>query len=124
MQLVGYDLKALPVGDSLADQEVVFTVNLKSDKYPEIGTLSELFQEDKDVLEFTLIASFPETNGYKWYSTDSADYIVFETQFMEKEIRYATIVDGCMIYIFLNNPDENEEWKPELQKIIDTIEFH
>ena len=125
MKTSKYDLKAVPVGESFTSSKTTISVNFKPEKYSEIGNLKDLKKEDKDVLANALSSSFRESNGYEWYCTDFADYIVFDTRLAYNETRYATIVDGCMVYIIFSNEERpnDEEQREELRRIVDTVEF-
>ena len=126
MRLSGRELRAVPVGESLADSKTTLYVRIKPDTYPGLDNLRDLPQGLKDELAAALVSGFPKCDGYEWHSSDCADYIVFETVLTENETRYATIVDDSMIYIILTNSKgkNDEEAHQKLQKIVDTIEFH
>lgn len=115
------------MGDSLGDSKIEIKVNLKPDKYTEIGSLKDLSQADREAVAATISGSFQESDGYEWYETDSADYFVFDTVIMaHNETRYATIVNGCMVYIFVSSSEGkvDESLRLELQNIVDTVGFY
>lgn len=125
MQISGYALKAVSVGEDFIDPEFVITLNVKDKDYEGIPNLKNFPQEEKELMGSTMILGWPGTDSYEWYSTETADYIVFDTQLSGYERRYATIFDGRMIYIFLTDfegPLDFEE-KEILREIVDNIVF-
>lgn len=125
--LSGYSLIAVPVGDSLADSQFEIKVNIKEPKYDAISNLKDLDQDVKDECALALVSSFSaDTNTYTWCETPYVDWIVFECDMqISKELRYATIIDGRMIYIIAGKPDtypSNAE-SAEVERIVRNIKW-
>lgn len=126
MRFSGKDLVAVPIGESLSNPKTMFFVRIKSAFYTRLGNLRDLSQEDKDAYADALVSTFSGNEGYEWYSTDYAEYIVFDSTVVENETRYVTIANDNVIYIVLSNSEgkNDEEARRKLQKIVDTMEFH
>lgn len=128
MSLIGYALKACPVGETITNSDLIFEVNIKEPNYAEIGTLKSLTEAEQDVVASALTSGFKGVrNGYQWFRTDSVDWIVFDCDMsLCKETRYATIYDGRMIYVFFSRESDypSEEDALILHNIVQNIKWN
>lgn len=127
MNTLGYELVAAPVGDNIAASTKVIRFNIKDPKYTGVSSLRELSEEEKSMFASNLMISFGiDRNKYEWLSTDDIDWIKFEWSVNDgNEIRYATIIDECMIYVIFRRegtPIEQGDAQ-EMDKLVCQIKY-
>ncbi|MBR1741622.1 MAG: hypothetical protein IJ733_07075 [Lachnospiraceae bacterium] len=109
LQTSNYEIQAYPKGQRIDDSNREIEVNVKKDKYNEIGELKDLSEKDKKNLADALVSSFSGTDGYEWLETGEFEFIGFDTKMLSFQRRYATITGGDMIYIIWNDDKKIEE---------------
>jgi len=121
LSLTGYALKAVPVGQNLKEDATIITLNIKEPKYDALEDLKDLSPTEKNLMAQALISSFG-LSSYDWYSTDDAEYIVFD---WNNEVRYATIKQERMVYVFLTGRDgvPTEAERTMLRETVDAMRW-
>lgn len=106
-----------------ADKPFQINVKYKDRDYENI-TLSELDNASIDILASAIISGFDITSdGYQLYETDNALFIVFDCKILDNEQRYATIIDGHMIYIYGSAANGlTEEQRDLIREVADSLE--
>ncbi len=122
MNGVGYDIMGVPCDQSIKDCDWRFILHVKDPAYEGIDNLKNLGEIEKGMLGDTLAASFA-IDDYELYQTEDVDYIVFEAL---NSLRYATIIDGRMIYIYIHmdHGSVTDSERELLRSIIDRIDWN
>lgn len=125
MTLSGYALQAVPVGQSIADADEIYRINIKDKNYPGLMNLKDMSDIDINLLATALVTGFNGSNqSYDLYQTDQAVYIVFNCDSVKGNIetRYATVIDERMIYFFNEVEDASklDESNATLKAIVDS----
>ena len=117
MSMLGYELVAVPVGQKLTKADFEILVNVKDPSYQGIASLRSLSEAERMLLAQSLVLGFGKSD-YELYSSGDADYIVFEALGSQ---RYATIVDGCMVYIYAKSDTGilSDDQKAALRRFVD-----
>ena len=126
LSMQGSDLLAVRKGESLSGgNSGEIHVRIKPDKYNDISNLADLSELEQNMIAKTLISGFPGIDDYELYKTSDACFIVFEVNMMGNEIRYATVIDGAMIYVFyhLEDGDITDQDRQMMRDIVDTVHF-
>ena len=123
MSATGYDLMAVPAAEenSYLDADYTFLVHVKKPEYEGIENFSHLGETMENLFANNMITSFGlDPDSFEIYKTENADYIVFEAL---NSIRYATIMDGSMIYFYIR-PEHGEvtdEHREMLRSIMEGV---
>lgn len=101
-------------------------LKVKEDKYPAVGNLKNLSTAERTLWADEMMSGFGESKDYEFYETDSACFIVFEYNLIFPQLRYATVIDDDMIYLYYDaehTGETNDEIKNKMEKIADTFSF-
>lgn len=96
LQLCGDDMYLLPNEDAFLDPTFIVSVRIKEKDYG-CENLKDLNALEFKQLAASLVAGFG-VGEYTVYENDVAKYVVFNCKILEDECRYATILDGKMVY--------------------------
>ena len=125
LSIQGSDLIAVKEGEKLSGESDRINVRIKPDQYEEIDNFKTLSKELKELTATLLVGGFSETGEYELYETENACFIVFKADILGEEVRYATIKNGAIIYLFYKPgsgvvADEDREI---LRTIADTVRW-
>ncbi|MCQ2497696.1 MAG: hypothetical protein MJ133_01815 [Lachnospiraceae bacterium] len=98
LSLTFYDVIILPEGYNFSNTPVEFRIEVKNPEYDGIN-FGELSKPEQEAIAQVLILGFNE-DKYELVKTDTTTFIKFYTKLQKPELRYATIIDGRMIYIY------------------------
>ena len=126
LSLQGNDLIAVAPGAMLGKSSDEICIRIKPGKYTGVDNFKDFSDADKKYLADAMISGFSGTDGYQFYDTEDAAYIVFNMNVLGEQLRYATIVDEAMIYIFYESAEGpvTDEERQILQQIVDTVRFY
>ena len=96
MQLAGYDVVLIPENDALSSPSLEIDIRVKGMNYG-VENLTELSDSDLVRLAADLLAGFSATD-YTLYDVQGARFIVFDCNQIAPERRYASIINGKMVY--------------------------
>lgn len=124
LQLSGNDMYILPREDSFLDPSFVVSVRIKEEDYG-IESFKDLNDTEFDLMAESLIAGFTGSDGYTVYENDTAKYVVFNYTAIEAECRYATILDGKMVYFIVQTDGKTDpaDHHERVCAIIDTLKI-
>ncbi len=123
MQSVGFSLRAVPVDAEAWGDNFEIRISIQDGKYPQIGNLKDLGDTELSETAAKLLSGFT-AEGYEFYENDQALYIVFDCDMYSPQQRYATIVNGDMIYIFCRSDTElSDAMRDELRQTVDCFIF-
>lgn len=127
--LAGIDMFIIPKSSNLIDNDFQISVKVKEDNTYEFENLSELSSAEFSTVKTTLLVGFEKTFGSDLtsdiYENQNLKWIVLEGTLVQHEIRYATIINGKMIYFCVENINGplTEAQKQEVTKIIDSLQY-
>ena len=101
-----------------------YYIKVKEKKYDDI-TLSNLSDYECSIFASSVVKSFG-TNDYEIVERNGLRFFVFNAdQGMGNVCRYATVIDGHMIYVYSNTASDGvtEEQKAVLEKIAFSIQY-
>ncbi len=113
----------IPRGDSFTEPSIQIRVKVKDNKYPgtDLSKMSETeFQQTADAL----VSGF-SVDQYSQLEKNGMRFVIFESNGpIEKTYRYATIIDGDMIYIYASvaGSEITTEQRDLLESIATSIE--
>lgn len=119
LNLSSVDMIAVPAGESFLGCSFEMDAKIKSSHDYGIDNLKNLSNEEFDLWANILIISFG-TSDYEVLETDQVKYVIFDCKLMTPERRYATIINGNMIY-FIGHAGEGLEMTEE--NYLDLEEF-
>lgn len=126
MQLGGYALKAVKVGDKMGNSKYSLVVNIKKDKYKGLDNIGDLSHSDQKLLGDTLVAGF-NIDDYEIKTINGVTYYVFELDkgvFPSNDRRYATVYNGTMYYFFVTSDNEiTDEMRKEVDTMVQNVRF-
>lgn len=105
MQVSGYDFVLVPAEETM--QALSFEVDIRvKDNDNGVENLTELSDSDLANLAQMLVTGF-QASDYTLYDTQDARFIVFDCTLVHAERRYASIINGKMVY-FIAIPASGE----------------
>ncbi len=115
----------VPENEPFADAAFEIRAKLKNSKDYGIINLNDLNEDELKYAADTLVAGFTGAEGYEIVKTDKATFIVFDWKTVKNTRRYATVIDGCMIYIYgeTNAGPLTEENKSYLDAVAKSIDY-
>lgn len=117
LPLLAGQILIVPANEPYADS-LHYYVKVKEKKYQNI-TLSELSSEEYNMLASAVVNSF-HTDTYDTVTGNGLKFFVFNADMgMGNVCRYATILNGHMIYVYLNTG--SEAITPEQQAVLESI---
>ena len=130
LRLSSEDLIAVLQNEPMPDCDTI-RLKIKEDKYSEVENLKDFSSFEKKIIADGLItgmnnAGMNVSDGYELYETGDVCFIVFECKPIYPEIRYATIIDEDMIYLYYKadgTGEINEEIRTKMKKIADTFSY-
>ena len=103
MSMLGYQLVAVPTKVPFTSADAQFYLHIKEPAYEGIDNLKSLNVLNKVYLGQMLAAGYGlSPDDVELVQTDTADYYLFE---ILGAVRYATIIDGRMIYFYVTARD-------------------
>lgn len=126
MQLSNLAFLALRSDEKFSsNQAAEICIRVKGDKdwYEEIGDLRNLPENEYQEFAQSIASSFVGNTYYDTYETANAKFIVFDC--FGTEIRYATILNDKMIYIYVSDKHSRqcEKYIPALLVIVDSFKL-
>lgn len=119
------ELIAVSKDEPMSDCDTI-RLKIKEDSYPEIGSLNDYSTFEKRLIADALLSGMVTSDSYELYETDEICFIVFEYGLINPQLRYATIIDGDMIYLYYDaarTGEINEEIEVKLKEIADTFSY-
>lgn len=112
----------VPANEPLVSPNFEIQIKVK-DKYAEIKNLNDLSEPVYETTASALVAGF--NTDYETYKTNNVKWIVFDCFVSTNQVRYATILNGKMIYIFGQNKSGTvtDEQRNDIKEIVDSFEF-
>ena len=128
IQLCGYDAIILPADAAFADPEFEIDIRIKADKDYGVDNFKTLEEAAFSQVADALALSFSMTGepvSYTVYENESAKYIAFDWTAVVPERRYATVINGKMVYFIAKAKGEpiSQEQDEQLRAIIDTLQY-
>ncbi|MER2142641.1 MAG: leucine-rich repeat domain-containing protein [Eubacteriales bacterium] len=122
MQGVDYQLMAVPAGTPFLESDWRFLLHIKAPKYKGIRNLKDFSETEKRLLIDTIVRSF-HVSDWQLVHTDAVDYFVFEAL---GSVRYATIVDERMIYLYIKaeNGQVTDAHREALRAIMEGVRWN
>ena len=122
MQGLGYQLMAVPAGESFLDCDWRFLLHVKAPKYDDIKNLKDFGTAYEKFLCGTIVRGFG-VSQWDLVQTDAVDYFVFEAL---NSVRYATIVDERMIYLYITaeKGSVTDEQREALRAIMEGVHWN
>ncbi len=128
LQLSGKDLIVVPKGESLGSPNFEISIRIKDKKDYGIDNLKNLNEATFKEFADLLVQGFALDGNpmdYSVYENDNAKYIVFDWTVGSLERRYATIINGKMVYFIVSaagNPISADQ-EATAQLIMDTLQY-
>ena len=99
LEMSTIDVLIVPADQPLNSAEVQFEIRVKDQKDYGIDNLASLNDEDLKSFANALVAGFG-VSDYEIAEENGLRYVVFSTKIMQDQVRYATIINGKMVYVF------------------------
>lgn len=126
--LSGNDMIIVPINTTFGNGTFRIDIRVKSEKDYGVDNLKHLddatFKQIADVLVLGFSVN-GETVNYTVHENDTAKYIVFDWTAVEPERRYATIINGKMVYFSAQADGDpiSAEQDAQLRAILDTLQY-
>ena len=122
LSMQGSDLLAVKKGELLGGRSDEIHIRIKPDSYTGIDNFNQLSGMEQNILADALVSGFNDAGDYELHHTEDMCFIVFETDLLGKQLRYATIVDEAMIYLYYKPIGElTDENRRTLRDVADTM---
>lgn len=124
LQVCGDEMYILPEEDSFSDPSFIISIRVKEKDYG-VENLKDLNSVDFKLMADSLVAGFSGADGYAIYENDTAKYIVFDCTILEEQCRYATIIDGKMVYFIIKTDGKTApaDHHTRVRTILDTLKM-
>ena len=99
LEMSTIDVLIVPADQPLNSAEVQFEIRVKDQKDYGIDNLASLNDEDLKSFANALVSGFGASD-YEIAEENGLRYVVFSTKIMQDQVRYATIINGKMVYVF------------------------
>lgn len=127
LKTCGYDLLIVPKNESLGAPSFEIDIRIKADKDYGIAQLKDLDSTEFQAYAEILTKGFALTGevSYTAYENNNAKYIVFDVNITGWQRRYATIINGKMVYFIIRGAGQpiSDEQDTIARSIIDTLQY-
>ena len=93
------DAMIVPAEQMYQDAEVKINIRIKDEKDYHMDDLAAISTAELKLVAETLVTGFGQSD-YEIVEGNGLRYIVFSTKIVSDEIRYATIINGKMVYVY------------------------
>ena len=125
----GINMIIIPAENPIVSSDFVIQIKVKSENDYKLENLADVSDADFESYKESLVSGFESSLGAEltpWiYENSNTKWIAFDCFMVSDQTRYATILNGKMIYVIGKNSSAplNDAQKSEITKIIDTLQF-
>lgn len=129
MRMASTSLEAYPVSaGGIGNSDLSLNLKIKEPEYTGVYSLNNFTQEEREAFALEMLSSFTDVRGdYAWFESNGIPWLVFECDMsLNKQLRYATVIDGRMIYLYFAKSSDypNAEEAEELKAIVQSIKWN
>ena len=112
----------VPAEEPIATTNFEILIKVKEKDW-EINNLNELNENEYKLTADALVAGFGA--DYETYKINNIKWVVFDCFISTNQTRYATILNGKMIYVFGQNKTASvtDEQRNDIREIVDSLKF-
>ena len=128
LPICGYDMIILPKDTTFEDPSFCIYVRVKSDSDLGVDNLKALDESTFQFVADALVSGFSamgEPIAHTVYENENGKYIVFDAVLYKNARRYATIINGKMVYFIAEaaGADISDEQDRQIRLLIDALRY-
>ena len=122
----GIEMVILPVSEPIGRADFEIQIKVKTKDYG-VSNLKDVNEKEFNEFAEWLMQEFSsaECDGYEIYETPNAKFIAFDCKMTKYQKRYATVINGKMVYFIASSPNLkiSEEQNNDIKNMVDSLKY-